>query len=187
MARAPIIAAMSIVVLAALLSLLWPSSGNARGLLDEMLSEDEIDMFKLWNDCLPVALLIAGGKRDSIRGETVKISKKIIVKMLSNANFRRNAGIPDPISGDASLWAILDMSNTPEEQKFSVSLQFHKTVRDLASGINGDMVTWAASIKNKNGNSYVVWSAVRRLMKIFINEYLRVNADACEKQPKLPQ
>ena len=63
---------------------------------------------------------------------------------------------------------------------FNINVGFYKAVRDEMSGVNLSAITWLASFTGMHGrdSSYIL-SSVTRKVDEFIDEYLRVNADAC--------
>ena len=67
-------------------------------------------------------------------------------------------------------------------KNFHVSDNFHKVVVDPISEESGLIETWnerSNSSKNHNGDLEHIQYAVLQYMDRFIDEYLRVNADAC--------
>ena len=64
---------------------------------------------------------------------------------------------------------------------FHIAVQYLKTVMDLATMLEVTAVTWSAGSTGTHGrNAGYILSAVSQDTDKFIDEYLRVNADACK-------
>lgn len=65
---------------------------------------------------------------------------------------------------------------------FSVGVSLKKDFRDASSGETGSATTWETGSTGTHGRSgnYIL-SSVSRHMDKFIDEYLRVNAEACTR------
>ena len=63
---------------------------------------------------------------------------------------------------------------------FSVSADFRKGLLDEYSGVRRRMTTWFRTTSGMDGgNATLVLGGLSQVMDIFIDEYLRVNAEAC--------
>ncbi|MYK59063.1 MAG: hypothetical protein F4027_10870 [Rhodospirillaceae bacterium] len=63
---------------------------------------------------------------------------------------------------------------------YNLSVEYNKLVKDLASGEIQSATTWDRSVTGTHGgNDSGILSLVSQYMDRFIDEYLRVNTDAC--------
>ena len=64
---------------------------------------------------------------------------------------------------------------------FSTALEYWKVVRDLATGLQNRATTWYFGVVGTHGrNSSDIVVAVSEDADKFIDEFLRVNGDACK-------
>lgn len=63
---------------------------------------------------------------------------------------------------------------------YSVSLEYNKRVPDLATGTTGTATTWAKKGSGAHGGDAAnILSFVAKITHMCINEYLRLNDQAC--------
>ena len=139
----------------------------------------ETDRFELWAECAPVAELIDGVDGDVGR---LALDDRDLWAVV-NSRLRRARIFDD----DADTWLFVNI--TVSGPAFSVDVDFMRDVEvlwnrpdgtRLPSGLIGFTATWESGSTGTHGNNpnYIL-SSVARLTDKFIDEYLRVNADAC--------
>lgn len=129
------------------------------------------DRFQLWNGCQPLSL-VAGRLKDAAK--SIGLSKsRIETAVRSRLRAAR-------IYTDNPLAAYVYVNVHVVGAAFSSGLDLSKWVRDEASGLRSQTVTWQTGGTGTHGKSadYIL-SAIRDYTDEFIDEYLRVNADAC--------
>ena len=130
----------------------------------------EQDRFELSNGCRPMDLVVETLPKAAtdigLTGEAV------IVAVRSRL---RAARLYDD-DASASLWVSINAAGVAH----GIIVGYFKPVRDEASGISQIAMTWFTGSTGMHGrNSSYVLSAVTGRVDKFIDEYLRVNADAC--------
>ena len=133
---------------------------------------DELDRFKLWNECSPIELAVPDLSEDA---GTIGLAKDTIeVTVRSRLRAARLYNTTEHVS-------ILSVSVTVLKRSFGVNFAYIKYVTDYATKIEFGAITWNAATIGTHGQSadYILGFVARHTDK-FIDEYLRVNADACE-------
>ena len=138
----------------------------------------ELDRFKLWNSCKPMRLVVERLDRDATaigltrRDLTVAARSRLRAARLYSTDYERAA------------WSRLYINVTVVETAFSIAIGYGKNVLDLATADVGNADTWdhGATGTHRRNSSYIL-SGLSRLIDTFIDEYLRVNRDACQKLP----
>ena len=132
----------------------------------------EYDRFSLWTGCAPVAELI-----DGIDGTVERLTldrRDIATAVRSRLRAAR-------IFDDAGLWLVVNI--TVSGPAFSVDVEFMRSVEVRPKGTKalvGMAATWESGSTETHGdNPSHILSSVSRHVDKFIDEYLRVNADAC--------
>jgi len=72
--------------------------------------------------------------------------------------------------------------NVTTERAFNISFEYRKVLYDFASERSGHATTWDADGVGQGSSGYVL-SIVSQHTDKFIDEYLRVNEDACSRSP----
>lgn len=127
--------------------------------------------FQLWNECKPIDLLV--GDLDSDAKDISLNQGKIETAVRSRL---RSARIFDP-----EELKYLYVGVTVVDHAFNLRLDFRKPVLDIASDEIFLSATWKISFTGAHGKrSEYIMSAIYEAVDEFIDEYLRVNADACQ-------
>ena len=144
-----------------------------------------IDYFKLWNDCQSVELLVEGLHDDAAKiGLQVEDIETTIRSRLRSARLYEDRLLAAP----THLYANVNVTR----RAFNVDMEYKRTVKVLSITVPADLaeipfvseaVTWDKGVVGTHGGSsgYIL-SVVARLTDKFIDEYLRVNREACEKR-----
>ncbi len=158
----------------------------------------ERDRSRLWNDCRPVDVIVVGLSDDAGKiGLRRKTLETAVRSRLRGA--RIYDGIPPAREPRWIGWKVdhvrygepfLYLDVNVVGVAFGVEVGFRRSVMmllpvpDGMDPLVGPATTWASgSTGTHGGNSSYVLSAVTELVDEFIDEYLRVNWDACEKLP----
>lgn len=130
------------------------------------------DRFRLWSACLPMDLLIEslpkGASDIGLTKETVTtaVRSRLRVARLYSA----------------SRLAYLYVNVNVVGKAFNVDLEFHKVVEDAVSGEINHATTWSTGSTGTHGrNAGFIRSTVSEHTDEFIDEYLRVNEEACKR------
>ena len=84
-------------------------------------------------------------------------------------------------NGREAVWARLYINVNVVGSAFSIGIEYNKVVRDIATNLKLTALTWLrGSTGTHGGNSNYILSSVAQHADAFIDEYLRVNADACK-------
>lgn len=131
------------------------------------------DRFRLWNNCGPMSLAVEGlSKRATDIGLTRGAITTSVRSRLRSARLY-----------DADTVVFLSVTVTVVGVAFGTGVKFFKPVRDMATGAITSASTWysdATGVYGGGGSGYIL-SSVSQLTDEFIDEYLRVNADACTR------
>ena len=134
-----------------------------------------VDRFRLWNECKPIFLLV-----ENLNDHAAKIG---LTKELIETTVRsrlRAARIYKSTRSLPHVYVRVDVAG----RAFSVELALSKIVTDNASGELNYAKTWeTGSIgTHGRGDAGFTLQAVSRHTDKFIDEYLRVNAEACNSK-----
>ena len=127
--------------------------------------------FQLWNDCQPVGLVVGGiGKDESDIGLEEEALTRAVRSRL------RSARIYD---ANASSWLYVRVNIV--RAAFNITMNYFKPMTDQASGVTLPATHWnTGGTGTQSRNPGYILSAVSQYMDEFIDDYLRVNSDACE-------
>ena len=155
-------------VVSRLLIVLALVSATARA--DEV--EVSRDRFDLWNGCHPMALFVAPLDGDDH-------ARKIgLTTGMVTAAVRGRPHAASLFDRTAPTW--LDVAVTVVGAAFSVNLQYLKPFHDRLSDEWGWAVTWQTRASGLHGrDADYVLSSVARHTDRFIDEFRRVNGEAC--------
>ena len=139
----------------------------------------EVDRFRLWNGCQPVDLVIEGLSDDARKIDLRKEDVGTTVRSrLRGARIYQEHRLP-----------YLYVNAFVTETAFSVDVEFVRLVEALLpfwykpegmDPLTGDATSWSSeSAGTHGGRSDYILSWIARHTDEFIDEYLRVNADAC--------
>ena len=127
------------------------------------------DRFKLWNNCKPMDLVVESLDKDLDIGLT---TEAILVAVRSRLRAARL------YEADAFPYLYVNVSGL--SLAFVIQIYYKRWLADPASGNAGFASTWNRSaVGTHGGNPGYILSGVSRYTDRFIDEYLRVNADAC--------
>ena len=131
---------------------------------------NDYDRFELWNDCRPMDLLVEGLDQDSANiGLAVEDIETVVLKRLPAAGLY-----------DAERREHLYVRVAVTRQAFSATMEYRRPVYEPVSDRMGFATTWdTGSIGTHDENANTILIQVWRHRDHFIDEYLRVNADAC--------
>ena len=152
-------------MLAAALPLLLAAPGWAEKISAEA-------RFGLWNDCRPIDVVV----ESAISGTAgIGLAERRIATAL-------RAKLGDAGIYDAEGLAYLDIHVSVVGPAFHVGTEFRKWLKDPASGEAGPAATWiSGSTGTHGGKSDYILASIAEHADGFIAQYLRVNADACER------
>ena len=130
------------------------------------------DRFQLWNDCQPMRLVVEGLDKDTT---DIGLTKDAITVAVRS---RLRAARLYTAETDPRLYVRVQVVDTA----FYTSVEYGKRVADSASGGSTVVTTWGArSIGTHSRNASYILSPVSENVDKFIDEYLRVNEDACKR------
>ncbi len=138
---------------------------------DVSLSADErFERFELWDSCRAMNMLVEELSRDSSEIGLTKQDIEIAVRSrLRSARMYSDDSI-------SYLYVAVNIV----AQAFDISFFYRKVVRDLSSGETLPATTWQiGSTGNHGQSSEYILSAISQHTDRFIDEYLRVNEEAC--------
>ena len=131
----------------------------------------DYDRFRLWNVCHPMGFIVEGLSDDATAiGLTMEAIEVAVRSRLRAARL---------YSDDA--WSYLYVNVNVVSSGFGIRVEYNKSVMDLATMLERRSTTWDTGATGTHGQdpnyilSYVVQHA-----DLFIDEYLRVNEDACK-------
>ncbi len=139
---------------------LWPSS----------------ERFALWNDCRPIRLVVQdlGDDAADIGLKWEAISVAVRSRLRAARLYTAEMGWPP----QSQLYINVNIVGAA----FDITVEYNKWLTDSISGEQGFAATWSKGSTGTHGrNSGFVLSAVSRHTDSFIDEYLRVNEDACKR------
>ncbi len=135
------------------------------------------DRFALWDDCRPMGLVVGGLINDAadigLKEEDISVAarSRLRAARLYTAEI---FDWPPP----SELYINVNIVG----QGFGIIVQYRKWVTDNISGEQGFAATWFSGSNGTHGrDSGFVVSGVSQLTDSFIDEYLRVNEDACKR------
>ena len=156
----------ALLIAAAFLIAFPPASAGA------VIEKNNLDRFKLWNECSHIDFLVTDLSEEVATIGLAKDTIEVAVRSRLRAA-RLYGSTPEHVS-------ILIISVKGFGVAFSVSFDYHKVVTDYVTKITWAATTWNTDTTGTHGGeaNYIL-SAVAQLTDKFIDEYLRVNADAC--------
>ena len=131
-----------------------------------------LERFELWNDCQPIFLYVTSQSQET---DDIGLTEEAI-KTAARSRLRA-ARLYDPDLGAP----YLSVQVTVVGSAFGLELGLYKLVNDPISGVTGQAATWTISWTGTHGGDgdYIL-SSVSEGMDHFLDEYLRVNAEACQ-------
>ena len=135
----------------------------------------DYDRFQLWNECRPMQLhvhiLPDGATAIGLTEDDTEVPVRSRL---------RAAGLYSEVHSETA-GASLFVNVRVFGPAFSTALEYWKVVHDLAAGLENRATTWYfGTVGTHERNSSGIVAAVAEDADKFIDEYLRVNKDACE-------
>ena len=129
------------------------------------------DRFQLWTDCAPVELVVERLTQDAIDiGLTVESLETLVRSRLRSARIYTN--------NSRSNYLYLKVAVVG--RAFSSNLRFNKRVIDTFSGLSRRAVVWDHEpMGTHGGDAGFIRQFTSESVDVFIDEYLRVNAESC--------
>ena len=135
----------------------------------------DYDRFQLWNECRPMRLVVEPLPDDATAIDLTDDAIKIAVRS------RLRAARLYSEDGSEGAWAYLYINVLVVGPAVSIGIEYHKFVWDIATKLEFQATTWRRGVTGTHGgNSNYILSSVAQGADEFIDEYLRVNADACK-------
>ena len=157
--------------LIAILLLFLTASSWAEEVTENDLFMSIYEHFQLWNDCQPIGLIVEGMGKDA---SDIGLEEEALTRALRSR--LRSARIYDA-NASSSLYVQVSVVRAA----FSIKMSYYKPMTDQASGATFSATSWDTGSTGTHGrNSGYILSAVSEHMDKFIDDYLRVNSDACE-------
>ncbi len=134
---------------------------------------DEIsayDRFQLWNDCGTMDLVVEWLNEDAA---AIGLTREAIE--IATRSRLRGARLYD-----AEQFTNVYVQITVVSAAFNIKVEYQKPALDVASGEIYVAATWEHGVVGTHGqDSNYILSTLSQSVDRFIDEYLRVNADAC--------
>ena len=131
------------------------------------------DHFELWNNCKPVKLVVEDLHKDAV---DIRLTEEAVA--IGVRSRLRAARLYDA----SALSSYLHVDVGVKDLAFSIVFRYNKFMMDIASGERGITSSWLrGSIGTHGRDSGYILSAVSQHTDEFIDEYLRVNEDACTR------
>jgi len=133
-------------------------------------SVTDYDRFKLWNNCQPMDLIVGSLSKGEVQIGLTK--EKIAIPVRSRLRAARLY--------DMTALPFLYVNVHVVGRAFSGFVEYNKIVTDHATGEVNAATTWSThGTGTHGGDAGYILSAIAGYMDGFIDEYLRVNEDAC--------
>ena len=133
----------------------------------------DYDKFQLWNDCLPIDLLIETPPDDATEIELTEERIETVVRSRLRAARLY----------DQEEFAYLYVNMSIVGNAFAYRIELKKRVIDTATSLPGYAKTWNTSGTGTHGGgadaANFILSSLAENIDGFIDEYLRVNDEAC--------
>ena len=131
------------------------------------------DRFKLWNNCQKMRLVVESLHKDAadigLTDETLTITVRSRL---------RAAHIYDASEWSSYLYVNVNVADLA----FNIIVEYNKLMMDIASGEKGLTSSWWTGSTGMHGrDAGYILSGVSQHTDKFIDEYLRVNEDACKR------
>ena len=147
------------------------------------ITQNEQERFELWNSCLPVRLYVSVGEvlaPDALSPSNLHPKVEAVARSML-----QDAGLYDPSSVNLvspALYLLL----TLDFDEFEIHTSYRKRVADNVTGELGYIIAWtldygphfAIRRKHNTDPEYLLHWVAKHTDR-FIEEYRRVNADAC--------
>ncbi len=135
----------------------------------------EFDRFSLWNECRPMELVVEGLSDDATDIGLTRDAIEVAVRSRLRAAHIYSEDYAETEFSD------LYVNVTVVGRAFSTNIDYRKVVLDQATMLNYLAPTWSLGGTGTHGqDSNFILSYVTQNTDAFLDEYLRVNDDACE-------
>lgn len=133
-----------------------------------------IDRFALWNECRPMDLMVQEMTDDATN---IGLTKKTIEVAVRSR--LRSARLYSEDNDEAAKSFLYVHANIVGEAH-AVGAYYYKIMTDAATALSDTALSWnSGSMGTHVRNSTLLISYISEHVDEFIDEYLRVNADAC--------
>ena len=155
--------------------LVWCAVAGAmpKGAEDE--NSARIDRFKLWNECAPIRLVVEEVDRNEV---AMGLTEEVIITTVRSR--LRAARLYTGENQVSEPYLYVNINTV--KSAFSISFSFEKALFDPISGQTNYATTWREGADGRGGADYILSAGVARLTDTFIDEYLRVNEEACQRR-----
>ena len=135
----------------------------------------DLDRFRLWNKCRPTNLVVEGLPKEADSLGLTKNSIEVTVR----SRLRGARLFTEDYA--AAGWSYLYINLNVVGNAFDIEFSYAKYVEDEATGLRRNARTWRSGTTGTHGkNSNYILASVSHHTDEFIDEYLRVNDDACK-------
>ena len=141
----------------------------------------DFDRFRLWTGCQPTGLAVQMSKDAKAIGLTKEAVETAVRTRLRAAHLYNPTKYVGLLFVNVNVVGHDVLRNTAQKQPFNVAVNYYKLMKDVLSDVKMLAVAWDASSAGIGDSPYIL-SAVSGNTDKFIDEYLRVNRDACEKR-----
>ena len=140
----------------------------------------EDDRFRLWANCQSVGLSVTElskhAKAIGLTKEAVEVSARSRLRAARLYNATKYIGL---LTVTVNVVGHDGLRNETGNQPFNVTVEYYKLMTDVLSGIKMPATAWNSTTAGLGDSPYIL-SVVSQNTDKFIDEYLRVNRDACE-------
>ena len=136
-------------------------------------NKTEFDLFRLWNNCMPISLQILLDQNNT----SIVLTEEFVTTAVRSRLRAAHLFQKDTI-GPWDSW--LKVSVSIMNPAFYLSFQFRKPMMDSATYFVHPVTSWDSSYLGIYGKGSDILSLVSKITDRFIDEYLRVNAEACK-------
>ena len=134
-------------------------------------TDTDLDRFQLWNDCRPMYLVVENLPESAAQIGLTEERIAIAVRSRLRAARLYEVSVRNP---------YLYVNVNVLRRSFGIIIRYNKFVQDLVTGKTGPSPTWNIhGIGTHGEDAGYILSTVAMYMDRFIDEYLRVNEDAC--------
>ena len=135
----------------------------------------DVDRFELWNECRPLRLIVETLSDDATAiGLTEEAIGIAVRSRLRAARIYSDSRVE-------TEWAFLYFLVQVVGPAVSIDVTYNKSVIDVATELQLTAASWRVSATGTHGgDSSVILSSVAGYTDQFIDEYFRVNTDACK-------
>lgn len=130
--------------------------------------------FELGNACEPIAVLVELLPTGAVE---MGLTRETIITMV-----RARLRAARLYTRESEPYLYVHVNAGSQQAAFSVRLQFMKVLSDPISGAESFAPTWEKDFVGQAWEADYILSTVSLLMDQFLDEYLRVNEEACQRR-----